>query len=548
MVKFWTNETKLLIALARLENESINDEIQNLFNLIDWKEFLQLVVKNKLVLVVEKNLEEMAKKNLIDVEMHKEVMKFRFLANMLKYKVEIINREVEHMFKVFDDNNIKAVILKGISLERIYQHSNLRYYNDIDILIDSNDVEKVNNILISQEFVYIKNKGITGKELENISRQVFNCIGNYEKEKSNILLKIDLHKSDYYNTWNLQDFYSASIKDTKRYYCLNAVDNFIFTCYHAWHHYPNVVSIRLKTSQASLKHYMDIRESYLYLKRNGLLDKMYARIRVLGCKDVINNMLHLTERLYSDFCERNDIITCEETVENDCENTCLTSYFERRLFYPEVESVLVKKYYDDKAKASNHKEYIQCKFFNKDILGGFDSEMFWQENELYQSPEKVFYDEPYGTGIKKNKNYRFSFSLAWDFESLIIKIEIYDKQPFFGQEDYYNPIQDCIKFVFNDDWSEIFTLQIKTNGNHTMFIDKGDVHNLKKIHENVTYFQQKTESYIVITNIPWKYTKFSPANGEIIPFYFNNIIRNKELYCTDTIVFNDEKSGWIKLQ
>ena len=108
-----------------------------------------------------------------------------------------------------------------------------------------------------------------------------------------------------------------------------------------------------------------------------------------------------------------------------------------------------------------------------------------------------------------------------------------------------HPIQDCIKFIFNDDWNKVFTLQIKSNGRHAMFIDnKGDVLRLKRVEENVTYFNTKEGGYSVITSIPWEYTGIIPKKNEKTYFYFNIIKYNKRMMCTETIIFDDKSTDW----
>ena len=544
-MKFWTREVRLLIELSKLDfYKTIGTNTVELFNLIDWDEFLQLAAKHDLLLVIENNLEKIIRSNLsVNISL-KHFTKIRILARVLRHRLELIDEEVKFLTKKFNSKKLKVVIMKGLSMNRIYQRKYLRYYGDIDFLIVLDDVEDIHNVLLGCEYSFDANISINGKLLKEVSKQTYNCIGNYSKKVNDVTINIDLHKADRYNTWNLLDFYNASCKEEENYY-FNIVDSFIFSCFHAWHHYPRVVSIRLETFQASLKDYVDIRESYLYIKEKGMLNELYYRINMLGCKEIVNNMLYLTERLYSQFCVREGIITCEKTVENDCNNNYLVSYFERRLFYPSIEKKLLDKYINK--EVHNSKEFIECKFFEKALFLQYDNKDFWQLNKRYSSSENVFYDEPYGTSIVKKSDYKFSFSLAWDYDYFIIKIKIFDNDPFFGQEDYYNPVQDCIKFIFNDDWKEIFTLQIKDSGSPIMFIEGGDIFQITKLVDNMTFFSIESDCYSVITNIPWRCTNINVERGEIIPFYFNIIVRNKEWYCTNTLVFNDQKRRLIKL-
>lgn len=502
---------KVLIELSRLDFETLEPETIRLCGKMDWDEFLRLAVKQKVMLVIEKNLDIFINNNPQVHIPYVYLMKIRVLSKGLRDRLKAIDDEIERLFQIFNHNHLKVVLFKGASMKKIYGEEYFRIYNDIDLLVDLYDVERIHDILLQHQYIYDSDEIVNGKILEEKCRQVFNCIGNYIRISEGITLKIDLHKADCYNTWNLQDFYKGAVKEVSGIYNFGLVDGFIFSCYHAWHHYPRVVCIRLGSYLASLKDYMDIREFYLYIKRMGLLTHLYRRIRLLDCDTIVNNMLYLTERLYGTFCERKDVVTCEPTVENDHMDSLLTSYFERRLFYPKQERELLKVYYSNKNTMSVLGEFLESAFFDKRVYDEYNNELFWNAIHSYYSQENIFFDEPYGTIIRKNFDFSFCFSLGWNEEDLIIKIDISDKFPFWGQEDFYNPIQDCIKFIFNDDWNKVFTLQIKSNGRHAMFIDnKGDVLRLKRVEENVTYFNTKEGGYSVITSIPWEYTGIIP--------------------------------------
>lgn len=547
-MEFCTDEMKVLLELTRLDFETLGSDAVNSLRKMNWNEFLQLAVKQKVILIVEKNLNIFVENHpLVDIsQVH--LMKLKLFSKRLRDHLEAINNEIDLLYQKFKQNYLKVVLFKGASMKQIYADEYLRCYNDIDLLIDLDDVGKTHDLLLRQQYFFCAVQNIDGKILQKKSRQVYNCIGNYSKTSNGITLNIDLHKADRYNTWNLLDFYKDSVKEANGIEHFNILDGFIFSCYHAWHHYPRVVNIRLGVYQASLKDYMDIRESYLYIRRKGLLDDLYRRIKMLQCEAIINNMLYLTERMYGTFCDRSDVITCEATVENDHMDSQLTSYFERRLFYPDQERELLKEYYASRNIAPAIDEFLESFYFDKEIYGEYSNERFWESKISYQSLEDIFYDEPYGTAIRKNRDFGFCFSLGWNSWDLIIRIEIFDKNPFWGQEDFYNPVQDCIKFIFNDDWSKVFTLQIKSKGSPVMFIDTGDAINLEKVKESMTYLKLREGGYSVVTNIPWKDTGFIPMKGEKIYFYFNFIQQSREMHCTNTIVFNDKNHRLMELK
>lgn len=80
----------------------------------------------------------------------------------LKLKRDIIAKknikyllELEQIIKLFEKHNVDYVILKGWAvLASLYSHIEDRYFNDIDILVDERDLQKVENILLFCGYQY----------------------------------------------------------------------------------------------------------------------------------------------------------------------------------------------------------------------------------------------------------------------------------------------------------------------------------------------------------------------------------------------------------
>lgn len=546
-MKYLTNEMQLLIELARPNYSEVSPQAKSLLGKINWDEFVSMAMRHKVLLVIERNLELIAKNNLSVQIPYTSIARIRMLAKMSLNRIEALNNTISYLLQNILSYNIKVVLIKGPSLNYIYPHKNLRSYGDIDLLIGMEDIEKVHNLLLKNGYAYEGGISIKSNLVKKISMQTINCIGNYIKQNDINRINIDLHKADEHNAWNLMDFYNNARKDNAEYFSLDSIDSFIFVCFHAWHHYPRVVSVRLEAVQATLRDYMEIRELYLYIQRKGWLNVLYDRIIYINCGAIVNNMLYLTERLYNAFCERNEVITCLPTVENDYEASALTSYFERRLFYPNIEKELLDKYMALRLIPHSSKSFIEAALFDFTKNHYYNDNVFWDAVPIYHSEKEIFYDEPYGTSIIKNIDCKFCFSIGWNEKDLILKIEIYSMDLNWGKENDYNPMQDCVKFIFDDDWSKVFILQIKETGSHEMFIARENIYPLEKIESNKTFYNKQNECHSIITNIPWKYTHLKPEIGKEFFFYFNIICWNREMRYSDAIIFNDHENRLVKL-
>lgn len=541
-----TNETRLLIALARLDFDYNDLVTRELINTVDWNKLIKLIMNHKLILIVHRNINVLLE-NIKDFVIPVEILtKFNDLVKGIRVLMKLKQLEFDNIIAAFHENKIKAVILKGISLNNIY--NGLRFYDDFDLLINLKDFKAVHSILSDLQYQFVNDADDSEENILYGAEQSLYSVGDYFKATNNITFSIDLHKADDFDFYNLRTMYNDSVVDIQNNFNhLNIVDCFIYACYHALHHYPKVICMRLGNELASLKDYMDIREIYLYIKRNKLLDQLYERIEQLRCKCIINDILALTERLYGEFCKKNNIITCYESIIHDCNNKYVTSCFERRLFYPEIEKEVIDSYYRKKNKDVEETEYYKCFYFDNNQFLDYNNPIFWDSNKHYDSGDDTIFDEPYGIS-HNNDRLKFFFSFAWDNNNLIIRIIMHQKENNFGSEDFYNPIQDSIKFIFNDDWDTHFTLQIKKNSyNHILFMENNNVYQLKQIEDSATHVDVCTDYYTIVTTIPWKYTNMLPMNGMVIDFYFNIIIYNRHYYSTNTYVHNTAEFKSLQL-
>lgn len=132
-------------------------------------------------------------------------------------------QEFEKLKKVFNENGIRYMPLKGVLLKPIYPQSHMRFMSDIDVLIKLEEYEKIRKLLIASgyEFQYESNheyawrkKGILSLELHKM------LIPSYNK--------------DFYRYFG--DGWNKAIK-MENGYCLSKEDEFIYLFTHFAKHY-----------------------------------------------------------------------------------------------------------------------------------------------------------------------------------------------------------------------------------------------------------------------------------------------------------------------
>jgi hypothetical protein len=114
--------------------------------------------------------------------------------------------EAKRIFKIFNEENIKAIVLKGIFLaENIYKNIALRPMTDVDILIKKEDLLKVNAILNSLGYS-------AGVNCQAVLRQPFSYSLTFSPQASNEANSfcIDVHWHILSSTW-LTGFLSDKI-------------------------------------------------------------------------------------------------------------------------------------------------------------------------------------------------------------------------------------------------------------------------------------------------------------------------------------------------
>ena len=125
-MKYLTNEMQLLIELARPNYSEVSPQAKSLLGKINWDEFVSMAMRHKVLLVIERNLELIAKNNLSVQIPYTSIARIRMLAKMSLNRIEALNNTISYLLQNILSYNIKVVLIKGPSLNYIYPHKNMR--------------------------------------------------------------------------------------------------------------------------------------------------------------------------------------------------------------------------------------------------------------------------------------------------------------------------------------------------------------------------------------------------------------------------------------
>ena len=162
----------------------------------------------------------------------------------------LFNTQREEILKLFEKNNIKYCLLKGLKMKDCYPNGAYREMSDNDILVEEKDLIKINEIMLSLDF--------TCEELGGVRHDA------YQKDP---IYNFEFHKSlfDERDIKEIKEYFSSITnrviqdKENKHEYHLSKEEFYLHLFCHAYGHYiHNGVGIR---------HLIDF---YLYTKNNDL--------------------------------------------------------------------------------------------------------------------------------------------------------------------------------------------------------------------------------------------------------------------------------------
>lgn len=411
-------EEYLAILLTRLRHNErtikyINEILKN--ESIDYDKLVDICINQEIepqiyAILNHSSIEMMMPETLI------KKLKFNHLLMMFMYNK--YRNEVKRINNYFNSQNIKFVILKGLSYtEHVYKRESSRQFGDFDLLFKKEDLLIVHHLL--------KNIGYNQELI--VSHWSDNDLLNYAEMTPHVCVysnnfgyKIELHITTYYDTkLNLMDVYRRSVYTNDGLCVTSLLDTFLVACVHTWRNFP-FWNRSLCLGTNSLRNMLDVYESYkaalnkysheeikVFVQRNRISDIVsfivYAALRLLDVIDELpsfdsdNQYVDLYKRI-ADWCVGGNNYFME------------LRYLRKKYVYQEMENNL--KYH-----LNQHKYDIK-------ILIKPDSDIFSYDyiiNPIYNFNS----NNPWPYNIFKQNilhvpEFYIHFSLYWSFHSLFV--------------------------------------------------------------------------------------------------------------------------------
>ncbi len=190
IISEFSNELQLLILLSQHDlNKAEIEKIETLEKLVDWKLFLELAQKHRLISHIVKQTKQYP--NILKSEIKKQLNEVQL---GLSRKALLYSQYVLKIHDGLNQKNIPHTFFKGplLSLE-LYKDIGFRDYRDIDLLVPRSHIENARKIIQEFGFVMLAPK----KTLSNKQKKINYTISHhYHLTKPNTPIEVELH-------WNL---------------------------------------------------------------------------------------------------------------------------------------------------------------------------------------------------------------------------------------------------------------------------------------------------------------------------------------------------------
>lgn len=513
------NDTeKFLIYLARTKIEK-GFPLKQYFN-IDWIQLHSLSIKHGVISIVYENciknnlFPDPSVKNLFSQEYNKK-QKLRVMYEVLTDKINSFAKE----------KNIKFMYIKGYVLNRIIYNNN-RDFNDIDIAVDKDNFDQLVDMFLSLGFSF------SFQAPESFSKNIVKRIFNESSEQLFEIYKIiddtivcfDLHKIENNSPECLDDAYANSVCDCG--ICIpQLMDLLIFSCYHAWRHYPHPFRIASQETGTILKDLMDIREIYTILKNDNNERSIYLYANKIGALSTLQEILYLTERIYGSFISSHFKCNFIPTVEHDFFSKNYNSTFESRFFKGETEKQKLTSTLKERNLTPVSTDKMMCLYVNdkddKDIIDNLFSKC------SFSTLKNGFWTDIFGSYSSNKYSQEAQIGLMWTDEYFISKINVKDPFYHFGNSEYYDEIQDSINFIFPQKNKTKYSIQLKYSGEHKIFkVIQGSIIKFQ-LNNCIIELLEYKNGYNVLAMIPWASIDIvAPEKNNEFELYINIKVGN----------------------
>lgn len=189
--------------------------------------------------------------------------------------------EVLHLMKLFEENEIPVVMLKGWVMKKLYPRSDMRSMADTDIFIRQSDEQKVHDIIKSQGYSVV---AFGGKK------------DNVYNKKPFVILEVHKNLFMFEDSWN--EFFNSAdsrmciwnrIEKISGYDYVYKMDNELFFVYMIAH----IAKHLLDDGGIGVKAILDV---WMFMKETPELDLQIAfrDLEKLQLKDFANSVIELT--------------------------------------------------------------------------------------------------------------------------------------------------------------------------------------------------------------------------------------------------------------
>lgn len=250
-----SNELRLLLLLTKKEvafniNKNLeNEQIYKLINNdINWKLFFQYANIYSLIPLVYTSISQIESHKIPDWIIN------RFKKEYEKKRIGIIiqSAEIIRICKLFESNNIRFFILKGIPLAlTIYGNITLRESSDIDFFIHRDDLSRAIELINDEKYIHLNDE--YGDVLKNIKENNEEYLSKYHHMDyihPTRGIKLELHWklsktyffimlndfSDVFSFNNLWDNRNEIVFSSNKLYKFCLEDELLYLVYHATTH------------------------------------------------------------------------------------------------------------------------------------------------------------------------------------------------------------------------------------------------------------------------------------------------------------------------
>ena len=258
-------EAKILLEIIKC---FIYDKECATSNSIDESKLYKLAKINS----VSNFLQNWAKKYCKSEEIKKEIFK-DYSAQIVKDTNQSL--ELEKILDVFEKNNIKTLIVKGVIMKDIYPQNYMRQMCDIDILVQSENFKKASKLM----------KDLGFSKYYNLEKHlIFNKAPFYIVEMHRkLILKRDIGYEYFNDIWPL----CINYKKYKNIYQLSIENAYIFCILHLLLHF--------KFTGVKIKDILDVylyNEKYKEIMDYSKLDEKFKELDIKEFEENIKNIAY----------------------------------------------------------------------------------------------------------------------------------------------------------------------------------------------------------------------------------------------------------------